>query len=86
MGRMKVSVREYEALKERLGPLDTEEARQAYRDGRFPRAELVHDLNKRYRWDLFYFAEGYKCLDEGYSGNYNGDHIYTALRHIIPNL
>ena len=73
-----------EALREKLSPLDTEEARQAYRDRRFPRFEETQDLNKRYRWDLFAAARGYDVFPDG--SDYADAHIYTALRKLIRPL
>jgi hypothetical protein len=68
-----------EALAARITPHDTEARRQAYREGKFPRAAAVKDLNRRYRWDLFYVARPYD-LTEGFPDA----RIETALRRIIP--
>jgi hypothetical protein len=79
---MKIQPTELEALRNLLTPLDTPEIRQAYREGRFPRADRVKDLDTRYRWDLFYFARGYRVLP----GDLTDSHIDTALRRIVPPL
>jgi len=77
---MKMSKENYEYLKEKIKPFDTEEWRQAYRDASFSA--------RRYRWDLFW-ASGVKIGDGvGLSGDiiesrdFNDDHLDTALRNI----
>lgn len=72
-----------QAMRERIEPLDTEETRAAYREGRFPRAELVQDLDTRYRWDLFHAT---KCRELVGLGEVTSAHIDTALRRIVPKL
>jgi hypothetical protein len=79
---MKISANEVSALRDLLSPLDTDAIRDAYREGRFPRSEATKDVNKRYRWDLFYHAQGFNVL----TGEYNDSHIDTALRSIVPAL
>ena len=79
---MKVTEKELDALRDRIRRVDTDEVRTRYRERRFPRADAVRDLNKRYRWDLFYFAKGSQVL----SDEYTSDHIDTALRHIVAPL
>lgn len=39
-----------------IAPHDTPERRAQYLAGDFPRAALVKDLNKRYRWDLYWLV------------------------------
>jgi hypothetical protein len=88
---MKLDTATVQALRERIAPLDTEETRQAYRDGRFPRADKVKDLDMRYRWDLFYAARGTDIIRPDSesivsSRGITSDHIDTALRRIVPSL
>lgn len=64
-------------------PLDTAEIRSVYRKGQFPRADLVQDLDKRYRWDLLYAS---RALTGDICGAYNDAHIDTALRAIVRPL
>ena len=59
-------------------------ARERYRAGDFPRADRVRDLDKRYRYDLFYAAGGYRLLPE--DDDLTDAHIYTALRRVVPSL
>lgn len=67
-----------------IEPLDTPSVRQAYREGRFPRADKVKDLDTRYRWDLFAAAKVWQIglYDHGYTDA----HIDTALRRIVRPL
>jgi hypothetical protein len=71
-----------ESLANRISKLDTEDNRNAYREGRFPRADKVQDLDMRYRWDLFHAT---KCR-ELVPSHANSEHIDTALRRIVPKL
>lgn len=85
---MKITKETVEAMREHIAPLDTDERRSAYREGRFPRAEAVKDLDTRYRWDLYHAS---RCVDviKG-DGDYPQDlttnHIDTALRRIVQPL
>lgn len=80
---MKVKPEHVQALRALIEPLDTERVREAYRNGRYPRAELTKDVNRRYRWDLMWAAKAYNVVkDHGY----NDEHINTALKSIVPML
>ena len=86
---MKLTLDQVEAIRERTAPLDTAETRQAYREGRFPRADRVRDLDRRYRWDLYYAGRVSDVLDRWVGGDDDGltdAHIDTALRRIVPPL
>ena len=88
---MKLGTDIVQALRDRIAPLDTDETRRAYREGRFPRADKVRDLDMRYRWDLFYAARGSDIVepDAGRIIDSRGittDHIDTALRRIVAPL
>ena len=71
-----------EALRAKISPLDTEIRRNIYRSGLFPKSDMVKDLDRRYRFDLFYVARGYEVLD----GYFLDSHIETALKTIVPSL
>ena len=82
---MKITKPEVEALREAIAPLDTEDRRENYRKGMFPRAESVKDIDKRYRWDLAHEAgKGrWSLIAPLYDAGYDDTHIDTALRHIV---
>jgi hypothetical protein len=83
---MKVTAEHLAVLRDTLTPLDTDERREAYRSGQFPRASLVQDVDKRYRWDLYWAAaRGGRSLPDSTEG-YNDAHIDTALRAVVPAL
>lgn len=67
---------------------DSDKRREMYRSGMFPRADKVKDLDKRYRWDLFWivWAEDGELRQLISHGNYNDAHIDTALRAVVPSL
>ncbi len=81
---MKMPADLFNSLKTACDPFNTDENRQAYREGRFPRADRVKDLNKRFRWDVFYASR----FDSRplYAADLHDEHIDTALRAIIPTL
>ncbi len=55
-----------------------------YSNGNFPRADKTKDLNKRYRWDLFYHATRFQRGYRNELTTYLQDsHIDTALRNIV---
>lgn len=80
---MKVTPEHRIALRALIAPLDTEAVRARYIARDFPRAELVNDLDTRYRWDLFHAARGYEAVRDG---DYTTAHLDTALRAIVKPL
>lgn len=83
---MKVSPKDLETLRAAIEPEDTEPRREAYRSGNIPRNDYVQDINKRYRWDLYWHAARiHNGLPDSTSG-YNMGHIDTALRSIVKPL
>lgn len=86
MSNLKMSDARVEDLRAAIAPFDTAEARAAYRAGLFPRAHLVKDLDKRYRWDLLRAALPARDVCELYSEGLTDIHIDSALRTIVPAL
>jgi hypothetical protein len=83
---MKMSTNLFNSIKECIEALDTPEMREIYLRGDFPRSDKVEDLNKRYRWDLFFCwfrktGENRLMLDVE---ELNNDDIDTALKKIVP--
>lgn len=84
---MKIPKHQVETLRAAISPLDTDQARTAYRHGDFPRAAAVKDLDKRYRWDLFWAVGGTRVWADGDIPDGLLDfHIDTALRSIVAPL
>jgi hypothetical protein len=83
---MKVSPEHFEAMKAAIEPLDLPEYRDRYKRRDIARNDYVQDINKRYRWDLYWFAarKGYSMPDS--TNGYNMAHIDTALRKIVPDI
>jgi hypothetical protein len=81
---MKVDKDTLVRITDAIAPLDTPELRQDYREGRFPRADQVDDLDVRYRWDLFWKAGGWRLLPSGHG--LDSSHIDTALRRVVAGL
>lgn len=73
-----------EQLRELMAPADTPERRARYLAGDFPRADRVQDLDKRYRWDLFWEKVNIGHLLPG--PTLKDAHIDTALRKVVPPL
>ena len=80
---MKATADNIANLRAALSPLDTPENREAYRSGAFPRSDAVKDLDRRYRWDL-YWASGSREALAMYDAGCNDTHIDTALKSIVP--
>lgn len=82
---MRISATHLDTLRAAIEPLDTVTTRQTYAAGGFPRADMVRDLDERYRWDLYYAAGGWRILGDAMS-DYTDDHVDTALRRIVAPL
>lgn len=73
-------------LKDEQGLTETQ-LRDRYRARDIPRGDAVQDIDKRFRWDLFYAATaGTTWVSELYDLGYNDAHIDTALRAIVSPL
>jgi hypothetical protein len=81
---MKLDRDTLDRMRDAIAPLDTPQTRERYRAGDFPRADRVRDLDKRYRWDIYYAAGGYRLHPE--DDSITDAHIYTALKRIVPSL
>lgn len=81
---MRVDKVTLDRMREAIAPLDTPQTRARYVAGDFPRADMVRDLDMRYRWDIYYSAGGYRLLPE--DADLTDAHIYTALRRVVPSL
>ena len=78
---MKMPKEQFDVLRAAIEPLNNAANRESYRTGNYPRAHLTNDVDKRYRWDLFWavkFKADWSNLDDS--------HIDTALRQIVPPL
>ena len=74
-------------LRAAIKPLDTETVRARYRARDFPRADAVVDLDRRYRFDLFYAVWGARRpLPYEWANDYTDRHIETALRAVVAPL
>lgn len=84
---MKIKPEHVETIKGFVSPLDTSERRQRYINGDFPNSASTKDLDKRYRWDLFYAnpASAPFACDVLYKYSHD-EHIDTALRSIVKPL
>jgi hypothetical protein len=83
---MKATPEQLATVQSVLSQFDTDERRRCYLSGDFSRADKVKDLNKRYRWDIYWLARdnglvGYELLE-----NLNDSQKDTVLRRVIPNL
>jgi hypothetical protein len=84
---VKVTPEHLAEIRDAVTPLDTEEWRERYRQRAILRADQVKDIDKRYRWDLYYAAarDSEGGLPDSTNG-YNMNHIDTALRAVVPPL
>jgi hypothetical protein len=87
---MKASTELRAAAATAMTALDTEATRTAYLNGDFPRSESVKDLDKRYRWDLFWAAinttKTAEIIGKVRSEELDDTHIDTMLRSIVTPL
>ena len=83
---MKVTPSDLATMRDLIAPLDNDANRAVYRSGQYPRADVTRDVDKRYRWDLFHAACGWKVACHLYDAGCNDAHIDTALRSIVAPL
>jgi hypothetical protein len=70
-----------------IAPHDTAERRAQYLAGDFDRADRVKDLDKRYRWDLYWLVRPTLATDlTDVLGWSNDACLDTALRRCVPPL
>lgn len=88
---MKMNRKHFQALMSRIHDVRDELGPAfvaLYIAGEFPRADLCKDVNKRFRWDLFFSIDAdwrRDFMSEVYA--YCDDtHLDTALRAIVPPL
>lgn len=83
---MKVTPEHFEIMKAAIEPFDIETTRDRYRRRDIPRADSVKDIDKRYRWDLYYHAARLSGGLPDSTNGYTMEHIDTALRKIVKPL
>lgn len=84
---MKVTPDHARAFEEAIKPLDTPELRAKYRVGDFPRSDFVTDLDKRYRWDLFWLAQEVPQVRDIMTRTvYKEAHLDPVLRRCVRSL
>ena len=86
---MKIKPEHLARLKDLIEPLDTETRRIQYLKGDFHNADKVKDLNKRYRWDLYWdstVGADHATFRAALWFYMNDDHINTALKSIVKDL
>jgi hypothetical protein len=84
---VKIKQEDYDDLVALLGLLkDIPEQRVLYKAGKFPHAERVRDLPKRFAWDMFFRTPEEPRLELTWRlyKYLHDEHIYTALRRIVP--
>lgn len=80
---MKMNSAHFDKLASLIATVDTAEAREAYRNGQFPRSDRVNNLDMRYRWDMFWACGPHDYMLDG---DYKDSHIDTALRKLVQPL
>ena len=86
---MKVTPEHLETIREAIaatGYADDEAIRERYRRREIPRGSLVQDIDKRFRWDLYWAAARQSGGLPDSTEGYNDAHIDTALRSIVAPL
>ena len=71
---------------EATGYADDETIRERYRRRDIPRGDAVQDIDKRFRWDLYWAAARQSGGLPDSTDGYNDSHIDTALRAIVAPL
>lgn len=88
---MKISQKHYEYLKSEIDSFlntcpNLLDFVHDYEEGNFVNADKVNDLQKRFCFDVMYFAGLTTWVCDNLYGYMNDDHIYTALKSICPKV
>ncbi len=84
---MKIQPEDLAVLRAHVGKFDRPEVREVYRNGGFPRSNAVKDLDKRYRWDIFWrISREHREFTDTLWSYMNDDHMDTALRRCVRPL
>ena len=72
-----------------IDTLNTAENRAIYKSGKIPRYEAVHDINRRFRWDILWalprdVREAF--FDEVKALGGKDDHIDSLLKSLVAEL
>jgi hypothetical protein len=65
---------------------DNDDIRARYRARDIPRGDRVQDIDKRFRWDLYWAAARQNGGLPDSTNGYNDAHIDTALRAVVAPL
>ena len=90
-GRMKIAEGHYDAMKAAIESIpdvhgmSLDDIAVSYEHGKFPRADKVKDLQKRFCFDLLHAANVSELVHEIYEYA-NDDHIFAALKRICPKV
>ncbi len=86
--KMKMTIEHFEHIKLEIDGVlaSNEDAINMYETGKFYNASKTNDLNKRFCFDLFYAAGLTKYACDHLYNYLNDDHIYTALKAIVPKV
>ena len=84
---MKMTKQDFEDLSEAISKVVSVIGKQhlitEYETGQFINPELVHDLNRRFRWDLFWKTP---LWSEDRWTEYRDVHMDTALKKVMKDL
>lgn len=89
---MKMTKGHFSILGKEINKIINTDLIDKYETGQFHRSGDVNDLNKRFRWDLYWLiptSERRKIEFDEEKWEYNdytSDHIDTALRKIVPKI
>lgn len=87
---MRISPEAVEVIRPWIEASNAPEVRDRYRRRNIPRAARVKDIDKRFRWDLFWHGIPVKIrsawMEARYAEGCNDGHIDTVLRKLVPAL
>jgi hypothetical protein len=89
---VRVTPEHLQVMRERIAAVEAalgdefEVHRQRYRDREIPNGDLVKDIDRRWRWDLYWAAARLAGSMPDSTDGYDDAHIDTALRSIVTPL
>lgn len=76
-------------IADRVKAYDTELNRAVYKSGKIPNGDMVHDINKRFRWDILWAIPRHvrqPFFDRAKELGGNDNHIDSLLKSLVAEL
>lgn len=76
-------------IEQQVRGYNTEQNRAVYKSGKIPNGDMVHDINKRFRWDILWAIPRdvrQPFFDRAKELGGNDNHIDSLLKSLVADL